>query len=194
MKNFLTILVLTAMCGAVNANEIDNPKASVGMAIMKTGSVIKLFYQGSVAADVKVSIFDAKGERVFRETFRNIENFVRPYNFSSLKEGEYTIELEGADGRQLQKVNYSKGKIEKLMHLVRLAGAENKYVLTVANKGSEKLQVKIYDGENSLIYNETESFQGDFAKIYNLNKVGEKFLFEVTDQNGVSKSLTYSLN
>jgi hypothetical protein len=195
MKKFLTILVvLTAVCGAVNANEIDNPKASVGMAVMKTGSIVKLFYKGSVAGNVKVAIYNAKGEKVFTEILRNIENFVRPYNLSSLEQGEYTIELEGVDGKQIQKVSYFKGKIEKLMHLVHLQGTDNKYVLSVANKGSEKLQVKIYDGANNLLYNETESFQGDFAKIYNLDKVGEKFLFEVTDQNGVTKSLSYSLH
>jgi hypothetical protein len=194
MKKFLTILVvLTAVCGAVNANEIDNPKASVGMAVMKTGSIVKLFYKGSVAGDVKVAIYNAKGDRVFRETIRNIENFVRPYNFSSLEEGEYVIELDGADGKQLQKVSYFKGRIERLMNLVHLAGPENKYVLTVSNKGNEKLQVRIYDAESTLLYSETESFQGDFAKIYNLNKVGEKFRFEVTDSNGLTKSLTYSL-
>lgn len=195
MKKFLTIFfVLTAVCGGVQANEIDNPKAAAGMAVMKSGSVIKLFYKGTVSGDVKVSIYSEKGEKVFTETIRNIENFVRPYNFSTLPEGAYTIELKGADGRQLQKVNYSKGKIEKLMNLMHLTGSENKYVLTVANKGSEKLKVRIYDEKNNLLYNETEAIQGDFAKIYNLNKVSGRFLFEVTDQNGVTKSLTYSLN
>lgn len=195
MKKFLTIFfVLTAVCGGVQANEIDNPKAAAGMAVMKSGSVIKLFYKGTVSGDVKVSIYSEKGEKVFTETIRNIENFVRPYNFSTLPEGAYTIELKGADGRQLQKVNYSKGKIEKLMNLMHLTGSENKYVLTVANKGSEKLKVRIYDEKNNLLYNETEVIQGDFAKIYNLNKVSGRFLFEVTDQNGVTKSLTYSLN
>jgi hypothetical protein len=195
MKKFLTILfVLTAVCGGVQANEIDNPKAASGMAVMKSGSVIKLFYKGTVSGDVKVSIYSEKGEKVFTETIRDIENFVRPYNFSTLPEGAYTIELKGADGRQLQKVNYSSGKIEKLMNLMHLAGSENKYVLTVANKGNDKLKVRIYDEKDNLLYDETEAIQGDFAKIYNLNTVSGKCLFEVTDQNGVTKSLTYSLN
>jgi hypothetical protein len=195
MKKFLTILfVLTAVCGGVQANEIDNPKAMSGMAVMKSGSVIKLFYKGTASGDVKVSIYNEKGEKVFTETIRNIENFVRPYNFSTLPEGAYTIELKGVDGRQLQKVNYSSGKIEKLMNLVHLAGSENKYVLTVANKGNDKLKVRIYDEKNNLLYNETEAIQGDFGKIYNLDKLSGRFLFEVTDQNGVTKSLTYSLN
>lgn len=194
MKKFLTILVvLTAVAGAVNANEIDNPKAKRGMAVMKTGSVVKLFYKGSVSGDVKVSIYNEKGDKVFKETIRGIENFMRPYNFSSLAEGEYTIELEGADGRQLEKVNYTKGKIEKLMNLMHLKGTENKYVLTVASRVNDTLQVNIYDGSNNLVYSGPETIQGDFAKIYNLDKVGDQFRFEVTDQNGFTKSLVYSL-
>jgi hypothetical protein len=193
MKNLLTILVvLTAVCGAVNVNAIDKPKAPVGMAVVKSGSIFKVYYRGAKPGDVKVTIYNDKGVQVYKEKIHNLESFIRPYNFSTLSEGEYTVELEGEDGKQIQPLSYHITSTKKLMKLAHVTGTDNKYLLMVANKGNDVLQVKIYDGSNSLLYNTTETIQGDFGKVYNLSTVGKNFSFEVTDQNGNTEILTYS--
>lgn len=193
MRKYLTILVvLTVVYSAVSANEIDKPKTPVGMAVVKTGAIVKLYYRGLKPSDVRITIFNEKGEPVYKETIRHIESFVRPYNFSTLGEGDYTIELNGEEGKQLQKVSYHKERSKKLMNIIRVAGTEDKYMLRVSNRGTDKLQIKIYNRSNALIYDADESIDGDFAKIYDLGKTGSGFLFEITDKNGLTQTVTYN--
>jgi hypothetical protein len=196
MKKLFSILIaLTMVVGAVRANDAD-PKSPKGMAVIKSGSIFKLFYKGEQSGDVKVKITDSRGDAVFTETIKNIESFVRPYNFSSLSEGEYTIELDGRDGKQAQHVSYvSHNNIiaPKLANILHVTGSNQSYMLTVSNKaGADVLKIKIYDAANSLVYSETQEIAGDFAKVYNLNKVGKNFSFEVTDSSGSTQLLTYN--
>ncbi|HEY9049124.1 MAG TPA: hypothetical protein VIN08_24655 [Ohtaekwangia sp.] len=191
MKNILSIAAaMLISTSAMFAGAIENPNASTGMAIMKNGTTIKLFYKGTRPADVKVSILDAKNKLVYAETIQNVDGFVRPYNFSNLKEGEYTIELVGENGRQVERVNYHFGKVEKLANVLHVAGEPSKYILTVANKGADVLTVKIYDSIGTLLYNAKEEADGDFARIYNLENYHGAVTFEVTDSNGVAKTLS----
>lgn len=191
MKKFLTILVLTAVCGAANA--IDNPKSPVGMAVVKSGSVFKLFYKGVKRSDVKVTIYNDKGEAVYKETLHKLESFVRPYNFSSIGEGDYTLELEGDDGKQSQAISYHNGSApQTLMKLIKVSDANDKYVLSVANQGSAKIQVRIFDNANGLVYDKSEKLSGNFAQVYNLADLGSDFSFEVTDQQGITQTLVYN--
>ena len=193
MKKFLSILVaLSVISSAVSANVAD-PKTPMGMAVIKSGSVVKLFYRSEQTGDVKVKITDANGNSVFTETIRHIDNFVRPYNFASLSEGEYTIELNGQDGKQTQQVSYHADATHKLANILHVTGSDNRYLLTVANKsGADVLKIKIYNGNNLLLYSESQAIIGDFAKIYNLDKIGKDFVIEVTDGSGSTQLLSYS--
>lgn len=192
MKKTLSVLVvLMVISSVVFARRADNPGAAAGMAVVKNGTTFKLYYKGTQQMDVKVSIFDATNKIVFTEVLRKVEGFVRPYNFSNLPEGVYSIEIADKDGRQVEKVNYQKGKIEKLAHLLRVSGDEEKYLLTVSNKGNDAITVKIFDDSNSIIYSHKEDIKGDFAKIYNLERFSGKFKFEITDEKGGTKSFGF---
>jgi hypothetical protein len=192
MKKISLILVMLVMIqSVVSANAIDHPSPTSGMAIMKIGSTVKVFYKGVKAGPVKIVILDENGKIVFTETFRKVENFIRPYNFSSLKEGNYTIELSDADGKQVEQVVYTKGGIQRLAHLARLVGATDKYILSLVNKGEDVIVVKVYDSSNAIIYNQQETISGDFAKIYNLKKVTGPVTFAITDKNGITTTLQY---
>jgi hypothetical protein len=72
MKKTLSILAaLTIFSTSLFANNIDNPNAATGMAIMKNGTTVKLFYKGTKQADVKVSIYNAANTLVYSETIKN---------------------------------------------------------------------------------------------------------------------------
>jgi hypothetical protein len=191
MKKTLSILAaLTIFSTALFANNIDNPNAATGMAIMKNGTTIKLFYKGTKQADVKVSIYNASNTLVYSETIKNVDGFVRPYNFTNLEEGEYSIELLGENGRQVERVVYKLGKVEKLANVMQVTGETNKYILSVANKGQDVLTIKIYGDKGVLLYSKTENVNGDFAQVYNLDKYNGSLTFEVSDSKGVTKSLS----
>ncbi|HMG92220.1 MAG TPA: hypothetical protein VK589_19320 [Chryseolinea sp.] len=187
MKKTLSVLVvLMVVSSVVFARRMENPGASPSAAVVKSGSTFKLYYKGSEQADVKVSIRNGSDQLIFSETIKNVEGFVRPYNFSSLPEGEYTIQISDKSGRQIEKITYKQEKDEALAHLLKVAGTDAKYLLTVSNRGESDVTVKIYDSSNNVIYNKTEIASKDFARIYNLEKIDGDFTFEVSDAKGTT--------
>jgi len=188
-KTFSVLVVLMVVSSVVFARRLDNPGDSPNASIVKIGSTFKLYYKGSQEADVKVSIRDAGDRILFTETIKKSEGFVRPYNFSKLPEGEYTIQITDSNGRQIEKISYKHEKSETFAHLLKVAGSDTKYLLTVSNRSKGDVTVRIYDGSNNMIYNKREDTSKDFAKIYNLAGIPGQFTFEVTDATGSSTSL-----
>jgi len=191
MKNLVFTLLLAASGVAVQAGNPDEPKSTTGVAVMKAGSTFKLFYKSEKQSNVKIWIRSAEGQVVFTESFRKTESFMRPYNFSNLPEGRYTIEVLDQDGKKVEEVLYQRGEIKKLATLIKLTEANSKYLLAVSNKGANELTVKIYDAKSNLVYEGNENINGDFAKVYNLEKVGESFTFEVSDKSGLSTTINF---
>ncbi len=190
MKTTLSILAALMLFSSTLLAGTDRPEVVTGMAVMKQGSMVKLFYKGSKQADVKVSIYNASNKLVFAETIRKVDNFVRPYNFSNLEQGQYRIETVGEDGRQVERVNYTLEKVEKLANVLRVYGDKDKYMLTVSNKGTEVITVKIYNADGKLLYSQSESVTGDFARLYNLENYRDSVVFEVSDSKGITKMLS----
>jgi hypothetical protein len=192
MKKFLSLLMLAvAVSGTAMATE-DKPKSSpVGMAVVKSETGFKLFYKGNKTGDVTVKIYDQKGVQVFSETLKNLDNFMRPYNLNTLTEGEYTVELSNNEGKSTEKIAYTRGKSDRIMNLVRVKNSD-KYLLRIPNKGIETLDIKVYDAFETLVYQSSENISGDFAKLYNLERIGTNFRFEITDGSGVTQQLEYT--
>lgn len=194
MKKTVSLLaVLMVMSTLTFARRLDTPAAAAasGMAVMKTGSIFKVFYKGPKENTVKVTILNSDKEIVYKEIVKNTAGFARPYNFVNLPEGDYSIEVNDETGTRIERVSHHTGSIQKLAHLSRLNGDTERFILTVSNKDSENLQIKIYTEDQTLIYSGNEKIKGDFAKIYNLEKITGKVSFEISDDKGVTKTLRY---
>ena len=68
---------------------------------------------------------------MFTETLYNVDGFVRPYNVSGLTEGVYTIEVSDRGNRHQETIEIVKDRAEKLAHVLKVAGDEGKYLLTI---------------------------------------------------------------
>jgi hypothetical protein len=192
MKKIMTIAAGVLFSTVVFAGGTDeNPSSASGVAVLRNGeSTFKLIYKGSKVSDVKITIADARNKLVFSETVRHVDGFLRPYNFSSLSEGEYTITITDESGKKVEKVDYRSGQVTKLVNVKRVDN-EGKYVLTAAGKGEERITVNIFDASDVLLYNESKSTKGDFAQVYNLSKIEGPLTFEIIHENGEAKRIKY---
>lgn len=191
MKKILALSLSVLLCTVVFAGGTDYSSSASGVAVVKRdANTFKLIYKAATAGYVRVSIIDSKHRTVFQESIKTNEGFTRPYNFESLREGEYTLEIEDSSGTQVEHIHNYPLKAEKLFNVRKLEG-EDKLVLTVSGKGTGRINVKIYDGSYALVYNENESITGDMARVYNVKNLKGAFKFEVSGENGVSKVIQY---
>lgn len=193
MKKILTLTLVLASTVMFANGVDDNPAASAsGAAVIKNGeSTFRVIYKSEKENDVKVSILNDKNEVVFYEKLNNTDGFSRPYNFESLNEGDYTIAIEDGSKKTLEKVSYRSAKVSKMLNVLKVSSKEGKYLITAAGKGSEVINVSIYDGLHNLIHNSYERTDGDFAKVYNVKSLKGHVTFEIANENGEVKTVSY---
>jgi hypothetical protein len=193
MKKLSSLLAGVLICTLASANGTTLPVSSTSSVAVtnSTGSsLFKLYYKSSKSQNVKISVVDNHGKSIFNETIRKVDGFIRPYNFEGSPEGLYTIIIEDESGKMIEKVSYKSGKVEALVNVLRLAGEQNKYMLTIASPAKDVVSINIFDDKENLIHSETKEINGGFAQVYNLKEV-KSFTIQITDSNGTLKSVKY---
>lgn len=192
MKKFNSLFLTgVLLCTLVFARGIAGPVKGSSVAVTNNiGSTLyKVYYKSERLGNVKVSIIDEKGNTLFDERMNKVDGFLRPYNFQGLPEGQYTVKVEDDNGKTVEKVNYKAGRVEKLIHVRKLA-EDNKYMLSICSPVPEDVYIYIFDEKDNLIHNEIQSVRGEFAQVYNLKGI-KSFSIEVSDKLGVVKKVTY---
>jgi hypothetical protein len=190
MKTFTLALMGLLASTLVFAKETKEPtesRASVAVSNCTGSSLVKVFYKAEQPGSVKVSILDENKELIFSETMRRSSGFLRPYNFGGLPAGRYTIQIEDKDGKRSELIDYSAGKIDKSISIVKLTDP-GKYLLSVNSKASDRISVNIYNEQNELIHSQIKDIENSFAEVLNLKNINH-FTIEVTDSNGLLKSM-----
>lgn len=195
MKKIITLsLVLFSTVMFANGTDDDkDPKvSSSGAAVIKKDvSTFRLIYKSEQQADVRVSIYNDRDQLVYSEKVNNTDGFTRPYNFENLGEGEYTIAIEDGSKKQVEKVSYRAPKVTKTLNVLKISSLEGKYLVMAAGQGDELITVSIYDGAHNLVHKSLEETKGNFSKLYNLKSLKGHLTFEISNQNGEMKSVTY---
>jgi len=164
------------------------------LTVMTSGkfNVFNIHYRTAEKGTVKLSIIDSKNKTVFSEVLFNTSSFVRPFNFSQLTEGEYTVVLEDKNGKQSEKISYTVNQVTCFVSVSPVANQDGKYRLNVYNNGSENVDVRIFTQEGLLVHDQVLSVNGNYALIYNLQQVASPaFTFEVTTSNGNVKTVKF---
>lgn len=144
-KSFITLTLIAVFATFVFA---ENP-STANVAITKSGTVFKVFYKADAKEAVKVSIVNAAGEIVYVEHVKTNNGFIRPYNFSNLPFGDYTIIVEGDEGRSVTKVVHAKREETLLSQLIRIPDSK-KCLVTLA--GASYATVTVKDQFNKVLY------------------------------------------
>lgn len=190
MKKTISFLAALMMIGSL-VLAADLPVAEARTAVVKNGATYKLYYNGAQPMDVTISILDAGDNIVFREILKKVDGFVRPYNFSHLRAGDYTIEIRDANGARTEKIKYEEPSEAEFARVLKVSGSESKYILMISNKVPGAVTVRILDESDNVIYSQNENITGNFAKIYNMESLAGKGRFEITDANGNAKYIGY---
>ncbi len=186
-KSFLAAFIV--LVGAVTfANGQVAPRVVV--VNQKNSGTFKVIYEGEKVGNVKMTILNKRGQVVFKETTQNVDGFMRPVNFTGMEPGEYSIEIADASGKQIQHIMYANTTSVKSVQVSKIK-EEGKYLLAVANNGSEQINVRIFDGANNLVHNEDLTINGNFGLVYNLKDVVGVPTFEVTDRTGNIRTIKY---
>jgi hypothetical protein len=100
------------------------------------------------------------------------------------------VMIEDDNGATVKTISTKQASFNKLVNVLKLKGAEGKYLLTIGGHGNDDLTINIYDGSN-LVHSEAKSVSGDYAQVYNLAQVKGIPSFEVLHQDGTSEILEY---
>ncbi len=180
-------LVLSAAMIISNVVFADAP-VSLDVIPAASGNVFTVYYKTPVAGEVKVSILNRNNVVVFSESLNDLSSFKRPYNFSELQHGEYTIVVEDKNGKREQKVSYESKKITSSIRIAQVSGERNKFMLNVMNNGAESVRVRIYDNAKGLVHEQEMVVSKSFGLVYNLEKVRSSqksvIMFEVSTESG----------
>jgi uncharacterized protein YfaP (DUF2135 family) len=148
-------------------------------------SVFKVQYVSEQKGTVGVTILDKKNEIVFSEEITSTGSFIRPYNFSNLAEGEYTIVLKDENGEQRQTINYSTSKTNAFAHVTAVPNQDAKFWLNIVTNGEQKMHVRIYSLKGDLLHEQSEVVAGSYSKIFNVSQLNQpSVVFEVSNDNG----------
>ncbi|MDN4164473.1 hypothetical protein QWY31_03115 [Cytophagales bacterium LB-30] len=189
MKFNVSLIALFIALGSVAyANSGSN--SLVKVIADENNGIYKVAYRSNEVSRVSVAIYNSNNERVFNETLM-MNAFVRPYNLSSMGEGEYTIEISDKNGKTVEKVNYKRARIQSMVQVSKVAKFQGKYLLRITNTANEFVTVRIFNQNEEMIHENSFRVTGDFATVYNLEQVEGNLTFEVEGQNGTNAIIKY---
>jgi hypothetical protein len=173
------------------AGGIDDPKVSSKVAVIKKDSEhVNVIYKADKPSNVEVAIYNNRRELQFSEVIKRVDNFNRPYDLSKLAKGEYTIVVKQNGEELIEKLTLKEEVSPLLAQVIKLKGNDNRYLLTVADRKSSSITVKIFNTENELVYEKEEPIQGEYSRVFNLDGSARGCTFSITSESGITQSIT----
>jgi hypothetical protein len=196
MKTKSIVVTVVMMLVSVLTFAIDPSNSQLVVLNTNESGVFKVIYHQPGQNSVAFRVYNQQGALVFADYINSSNGFIRPLNFLGMESGTYKVELKSGNQVSEQMITYSTSTSEenaiggavKSIHVAKLAG-ENKYLLAISNQGTNRVNVRIFNGNKELMYNRNMSLNGDLGVVYNLKKLVGTPTFEVSDKN-VTASVT----
>jgi hypothetical protein len=141
-------------------------------------------YSNTKPGKVTLTIKDDHGTVLVKRIIKNENGFAMPANFASVMEGIYYVETDNGTEKQIAKIDYNNNVAATYSRVVDLG--EGRYLLSSSHVGRETITIKIYDGNDSMIFNEEKKISGGLSMLFNLKNVVGKPSFEVSESSGRS--------
>ena len=190
----LTVIGTAASATEGEKSKTDAPTIEVTSA---NSNVYQLTYKGRSETKAIVNIRNANKELVFTEKIKNLGAFARPYNFSNLPDGMYTMEV--VEGEVITKKVIYHGDFSPNIEIptnlnvvsVKPFRDNNTFKLTIINGGKTRANISILDADGRIVYNGYEIFEKSFSRLYNLEDLKPGASMEVELNGELQK---FSLN
>lgn len=158
------------------------------MAVVRHGEVFKVIYKSPELSSVKVTIADEQGVEFFAEELISIKGFIRPYNFSELPKGDYTIRVADGPTQKIEKVHFTDRPWTARLSLLNTD--ERKIMIAVPHHSLSDFTIQILDNNGQMIYTEDQKIETDYAKVFNLKNLEKGVTINVINHStGEAKSL-----
>lgn len=193
MKTKSFLIAALIVVGAVVRSVAGDEPGSKGFAVLsvKGSQVFKVVYKAETVGKVKLNLVSPEGKLIYSESLSS-DGFILPLNFAGLEYGQYTIELIDATGKRSEKVIYEAQFETKYFHVRKLIDSKDKFLLAISGaKENETINVRIYDAYDNLIHTEQKEVNGSFAQVYNLKNSRGAVTFEVSDNFGKTKVVSF---
>ncbi|MFN7260355.1 MAG: hypothetical protein ACK5TU_10685 [Cyclobacteriaceae bacterium] len=196
MKTKSIVLSVLMLLVSVFAFASDPSNSQLVVLNTNTAGVFKVIYHQPGENSIAFKVYNQQGEIVFADYIRASNGFIRPLNFFGMESGNYKVELKSGKQVTEQIIVYAtesvNEKVEsgavKSIHVSKLAG-ENKYLLAISNQGTNRVNVRIFNGNKEMVYNRNMNINGDLGVVYSLKQLVGTPTFEVSDKN-VTASVT----
>ncbi|MDJ1471535.1 hypothetical protein QNI19_27025 [Cytophagaceae bacterium DM2B3-1] len=181
LMSFALALVLSVTAFAMD--NIDDTKKTSSATITTTNraAVYNLVYTSAKAGLVTVSIKNQDGLVVMQEEIESDKKgFIRPYNFTAMPAGSYTLVVKDAAGKSELSLTYAHTVLSPVRKAEIKSLESNKYQLRLIGSSAESIEVTIYNQFDLPVYTETLTQKGSFIRTYDLSKMkSAKNRFEV---------------
>ncbi len=171
-------IILAVLAVAVNASvfasdNLDNAKgaAKVEVTSSSRANVYNLVYNNAKSGIVTVTIKDKNDNVVFKDEILNTKGFIRPYNFSGMPEGSYSVTVTDASGKTELSVAYNTTVINAVRKAEIKPLENNKYQLRLIGNTADAVEVTVYDQFGSAVHSEVLTQKGSFIRTYDLSKL-----------------------
>ncbi len=167
MKKMMSVLLMLAAVGC----GVSSARSENRVAVIRSGEVFKLIYKSEEPSSVKVAISDEDGTQVFSEELISMHGFIRPYNFSQLPKGDYTISVTDNSGKKSKRISLNNSKPWGA-HISSLQ-PDNKRIMVAVQEQQPNtdFSIEILDQDDVLVYSENRKAETEYAKVFNLKNL-----------------------